>query len=157
KNYGPPVWNEERKKWELKVSTIHGPATLKDWNTHLYPTSQYILSVIPLLENGTCCFACIDYDKYELDYIKICHDIAASKFPLLPAVSKSCGLHLFVFFKEPVKAELVIPALHYWAARLRLGKRDYEVFPTSAGEDKFTRAISMPYGNTFDVLPEQST
>src|SRR5262245_26663212 len=51
---------------------------------------------------------------------------------------------------------VMIPALHYWAARLRLEKRDYEVFPTSAGEDKFTRAISMPYGNTFDVLPEQS-
>ena len=55
-----------------------------------------------------------------------------------------------------MKAELVIPALHYMAARLGFEKKDYEVFPTSAGEDKFTRAISMPYGNTFDVLPEQS-
>src|SRR5215471_4900564 len=154
KSYGPPVWNGEKKKWQLKVTTDDGPATLAHWSQHLYRSS--ILSVIPLLSDGTCWFACIDYDKYELDYIKICHDIAASKFPLLPVVSKSCGLHLFVFFKEPVKAELVIPALHYWAARLGFEKKDYEVFPTSAGEDKFTRAISMPYGNTFDVLPEQS-
>jgi hypothetical protein len=70
KNYGLPVWNEEKKKWELKVSTIPEPVTLKDWNTHLYPSSQYILSVIPLLENGTCWFACIDYDRYEIDYEK---------------------------------------------------------------------------------------
>src|ERR1700757_2593878 len=48
KGYGPPAWNEEKQKWELKVTTIHKPVTLKDWNTRLYPTSQYILSVIPL-------------------------------------------------------------------------------------------------------------
>jgi len=154
KNFGPPVWDEEKQKWKLKTTTDDGPATLTHWSQHLY--RSYILSVIPLLSDGTCWFACIDYDKYELDYIKICHDIAASKFPLLPVISKSGGLHLFVFFKEPVKAELVIPALHYMAARLGFEKKDYEVFPTSAGEDKFSRAISMPYGNMFDVLPEQS-
>src|SRR6516165_531555 len=33
KNYGPPAWNEEKKKWELKVTTIHEPVTLRDWNT----------------------------------------------------------------------------------------------------------------------------
>src|SRR6516225_11404109 len=128
-----------KQKWKLKTTTDDGLATLTHWSQHLY--RSYILSVIPLLSDGTCWFACIDYDKYELDYIKICHDIAALKFPLLPVVSKSAGLHLFVFFKEPVKAELVIPALHYWAARLGFEKKDYEVFPTSAGEDKFTRAI----------------
>jgi len=155
KNSGPPVWDEEKHKWKLKTTTDDGPATLAHWSQHLY--RSYILSVIPLLSDGTCWFACIDYDKYELDYIKICHDIDRSKFPLLPVISKSGGLHLFVFFKEPVRAELIVPALHYWAARLGFEKKDYEVFPTSTGEDKSTRAISMPYGDRFvDALPEQS-
>jgi len=156
KNYGPPAWNEEKKKWELKVTTIHEPVTLKDWNTHLYPTSQYILSVIPLLEDGTCWFACIDYDVYEIEYHKICSRIKDLKFPLLPIVSKSGGLHLFVFFNEPVKAELVIPVLHSMATRLGFMKGEYEVFPTSSGENKFTRGVSMPYGNTFNVMPRQN-
>jgi len=155
KNFGPPVWDEEKQKWKLKTTTDDGPATLTHWSQHLY--RSYILSVIPLLSDGTCWFACIDYDKYELDYIKICHDTDRSKFPLLPVISKSGGLHLFVFFKEPVRGELIVAALHYWAARLGFEKKDYEVFPTSTGEDKSTRAISMPYGDRFvDALPEQS-
>jgi hypothetical protein len=32
-------------------------------------------------------------------------------------------------------------------------KGEYEVFPTSTGENKFTRGVSMPYGNTFNVMP----
>jgi hypothetical protein len=61
KSYGPPVWNGEKKKWQLKVTTDDGPATLTHWSQHLY--RSYILSVIPLLSDGTCWFACIDYDK----------------------------------------------------------------------------------------------
>jgi hypothetical protein len=156
KSYGPPAWNEGKQKWELKVTTIHEPVTLKGWNTHLYPTSQYILSVIPLLEDGTCWFACIDYDVYEVDYGKICSRIKDLKFPLLPIVSKSGGLHLFICFKAPVRAELLIPVLHSIAARLGFMKGEYEIFPTSTGENKFTRGVSMPYGNTFNVMPGQN-
>jgi hypothetical protein len=73
RNYGPPVWNEKKQKWELRGETVNEPATLKDWDTHLYPTSEFILSIIPLLDDGTCWFACIDLDKYSgVDFIKIC-------------------------------------------------------------------------------------
>jgi hypothetical protein len=149
KNHGPPV--HEKGKWKLRSETINRPATLEHWSHHLY--YSYILSIIPLLEDGTCWFACIDLDQYELDYRKIYDLIQDYKFPLLPVVSKNAGLHLFVFFKEPVSADLVRPVLHHMA--IRLGFKKYEVFPTSAGEDKFTRAISMPYGNTWDQLAHQ--
>jgi hypothetical protein len=158
RNYCPAVFDGEKQKWRLTSKTIDEPVTLKDWNTHLYPTSDFIdfiLSIIPLLDDGTCWFACIDCDKYELDYHKICQRIYELKLPLLAVVSKSGGLHLFIFFKEPVRAERIIPVLHSMAARIGFNKGEYEVFPTSVGENKLTRGISMPYGSTFNVLPDQ--
>ena len=158
KNFGPPVKNEVKNKWELDVKTLDGPATVAHWREHLNGSSKYILSTIPLLDNGTCWFACIDADEYDLDYIEICHRITREKFPLLPMVSKSAGLHLCIFFKEPANAELVISSLKYMAARLGLKK--FEIFPTSAKVDaeqgKNTRAVSMPYGPTWDLLAPQN-
>ena len=152
RNTGPPVLDTEKKKWSLKSTTHEGPATLEHWQEHL--DQKNILSVIPLLDNGTCWFACIDVDEYDLSHLEICDHIKTQKFPLLPFVSKSGGLHLFAFFKEPVPAELVIPALRSMATRLGLNK--YKIFPTSVGENKLTRAVAMPYGARWDVLPDQA-
>ena len=153
--FGPPKTGngkDDLNKWKLHSLTVDGPASLDHWNQHL--NGDYILSVIPLLDNGTCWFACLDADEYDnLDYIEICERINRLKLPLLPVVSKSTGLHIFIFFKEPVPAELVRPALRTWATQLKLNK--FEIFPSSTGEDKFTRAIAMPYGPTWDALPEQ--
>jgi hypothetical protein len=136
---------------ELNATTSGGPATFELWKQHL--NGEFILSTIPLLDDGKCLFACIDIDEYNLDYGAICKRIDNLKLPLIPCVSKSAGLHLFVLFKEPVPAELVIPALRLWATQL--GLKGFEVFPTSAGADKLTRAVAMPYGPTWDALPEQ--
>jgi hypothetical protein len=157
KSFGPPVKGKSKTgedKWKLDVKTHDGPATLALWQAHL--SGEFILSIIPLLDNGTCWFAVIDADEYELDYITICHRIRDLKFPLLPFVSKSGGLHLFVVFKEPAEAATVILALKYMAQRL--GLKDYEVFPSSPTIEASgnTRAVAMPYGAQWDVLPEQS-
>jgi hypothetical protein len=157
KCFGPPVKSKSKKgedKWKLDVKTHDGPATLALWQAHL--SGEFILSIIPLLDDGKCWFAVLDADEYDLDYIEICHRIADNKFPLRPFVSKSCGLHLFVVFKEPVEAARVIPALRYMAQRL--GLKDFEIFPSSAEVEAGgnTRAVAMPYGAQWDVLPEQS-
>jgi AAA domain len=161
KSFGPPVKGKNKNgedKWKLKVVTNDGPASLALWLQHL--DHKFILSIIPRLDNGMCWFACIDADEYNLDYHAICERISDLKFPLLPVVSKSSGLHLFIFFKEPVPAEQVIPALRFMAMRLRL--KDYDVFPSSAEVDGGgnTRAVSMPYGAQWNDgngngLPEQ--
>jgi hypothetical protein len=155
KNFGPPVFNNEKNKWELTVKTHEGPATVALWGQHLNlrDTNKFILSVIPLLDNGTCWFACIDADEYDINKVDICQRIKNLNLPLLPVVSKSSGLHLFVFFKEPIRAELIIPALRIWTSRLGLKK--FEIFPTSSGEDHLSRAVSMPYGATWDQFPDQ--
>jgi hypothetical protein len=152
KNFGPPTHDTKKQKWCLDVKTHSGPATLSHWQDHF--SQKYILSVIPLLDDGTCRFACIDVDDYSIDHIQIY--ARASKLPLHLARSKSGGLHLFVFFKEPVPADKVIPALRVWAGMLGLTK--YEVFPSSAQADAEhnTRAISMPYGATWNELYEQA-
>ena len=153
KNFGPPVLDTENRKWSLTVRTHDGPANLDLWQRHL--DHEYNLSIVPLLDDGTCWFACIDVDDYDINIIDICQRIATLKLPLLPCLSKSSGLHLFVFFKEPVSAKLVIPALRHWAVRLNLAK--FEIFPTNDGTTgEFSRAIAMPYGPTWDVLPEQA-
>src|SRR5262245_11618750 len=36
KNFGPPVWHEEKHKWKLQTTTDDGPATLAHWSQHLY-------------------------------------------------------------------------------------------------------------------------
>ena len=158
-NTGPPFrplktgnGKEDPNKWKLNSLTVEGPATVEHWGRHL--NGDYILSIIPLLDNGTCWFGCIDYDDYVIDLINICQRIASLKLPLLPCRSKSGGLHIFVFFKEPISAKLIIPALRYWAGRLGLPK--FEIFPTNDGTtDSLSRAIAMPYGPTWDVLTPQ--
>lgn len=152
KGSGPAVWDKEKNKWSLSVTTYEGPATVDHWQQHL--DQKYILSIIPLLDDGKCLFACLDVDDYEISYIDICDCIARLKLPLLPCVSKSTGLHVFVFLKEPIPAKLLRPALQIWASLLGLKK--FEIFPTNDGTSgDFSRAIAMPYGATWTVLPEQ--
>jgi hypothetical protein len=156
RGFGPPTRDEQKHKWKLDYSTYDKPVTLAHWRDHLNgSTSKYILTIIPLLNDGTCYFAGIDVDEYELDYHQICRSIETHKFPLLAFVSKSGGLHLFVFFKEPTPATIIVPCLHYMAKQLGLKK--YEIFPSSptTKPGEYTKAINMPYGNTWDLLPEQ--
>jgi hypothetical protein len=154
KNYGPPVWDKDKNKWVLNVTTHDGSATPKLWRQHL--DNSFILSTIPLLDDGTCWFACIDVDEYDINTVEICVRIYDWKLPLIPVRSKSGGLHLFIFFKEPISAERVIPALYYLAQKLGLKK--YEIFPTRAKVEpgEFSRGISMPYGPTWDKVSSQN-
>jgi hypothetical protein len=149
KNFGPAVRDNAKFKWILDVKTHEGPATPALWRQHL--DGSYILSTIPLLDDNTCWFGCIDGDDYETNLVELCGRIDDWKLPLIPVRSKSGGPHLLMFCKEPISAERVIPVLHYLAKKLGLKK--YEIFPSSAKVDaeygENTRAISMPYGPTF--------
>ena len=150
---GLPVFDKAKNKWSLTVTTKDEPATVDHWQQHL--DHRYILSIIPLLDNGACWFGCIDVDEYDTSYVDVCDRIDRLKLPLLPCVSKSTGLHIFAFFQKPVPAELVRPALRTWATQLRL--KEFEIFPTNDGTSgEFSRAIAMPYGATWNVLPEQN-
>jgi hypothetical protein len=108
-----------------------GPPTAQEWEWHLYGTSG--IGVAPIRQDGTVYFGCIDLDTHgvnaaDFDLINLLRQIERKKLPLLPVYSKSGGLHLFVFFKEPVEAELVRRVLASWAKAL-LFPDDVEIFP----------------------------
>ena len=89
KSSGLPVFDNAKNKWTLTSTTHDGPATVDHWQQHL--DHKFILSIIPLLDNGTCWFACIDADEYEIDYVEICERIDRLKLPLIAVVSKSAA------------------------------------------------------------------
>jgi hypothetical protein len=156
RGYGPPVilpmLYYEEKRW-LDFRTYNEPVTLDHWVQHLDPASPYTLSIIPLLDDGTCWWACIDVDYFECDLYDFCQRIEKLKFPLVTCTSKGAGWHLFVFFKEPVRAELVIPVLRFMA--LRQGFVKYRLFPSGTGPEELMRGVAMPYGPVWKALAEQ--
>lgn len=112
-------------KQEIKKSaaTVREPVTRELWQKHL--DGERPLGVIPITEENTCNWGCIDVDVYDLDFqlvIKKLRDL-----PLVPCKTKSGGLHAFLFVSEPVPAEEMRSTLQTLAASLGWG--ECEIFP----------------------------
>jgi hypothetical protein len=98
---------------------------------------------------------------YDFDAVEIAARIGhhRKKLPLIAVYSKNGGLHLFVFFKEPISATTARKILSTWARAL--GFRDVEIFPkqdavsmTGAGSN-----LWMPYYGCCSLnaeLPKQA-
>ena len=85
------------------------------------------VGIVPVNEEAKCYWGCIDIDKYDLNYEDVLRRIAKKQFPLVTTVSKSGGLHLWLFMKAPAAAFLVINYLKN--VKADLGMADVEVFP----------------------------
>ncbi len=107
------------------------------------------LVVIPIRDDGTCCFGTIDIDLKDypnLDIIAVSKEVWKRKLPLVPCRSKSGALHLILPCKEDTSAELVQEKLMDWAAAL--GFPDAEIFPKQtrlAGPRDWGSSINLPY------------
>lgn len=114
-------------KWQIKkvARTKREPITLELWSKHL--EGKYPLGVVPIRKDSTCVWGSIDIDQYDIDLLEVIRKIDALKLPLVPCRSKSGGLHLFLFLKDPLPAELVQGALRDIAASL--GFAGSEIFP----------------------------
>ena len=147
--HGAPTQDRGKKKWEIKRSarTVEGPATAEAWARHLSADSP--LGIPPLLDDGTCLWGSIDVDSYEDNGELVA---AATDAGLVPARSKSGGLHLFLFLAEPMAAAEVQAILA--ALRDQLGlPESTEIFPkqTSASNGSHANWLCMPYlGTTFE-------
>jgi len=62
------------------------------------------LGSIPIRDDSTCSWGCIDIDTYPLDYTKVISNIRKNNLPFVPCRSKSGGAHLFLFTEEPIAA-----------------------------------------------------
>jgi hypothetical protein len=79
------------------------------------------LGIIPIRDDSTCSWGCIDVDTYPLEHNKIVEKIRRLELPLIVCRSKSGGAHLFLFTEEPVTAEDLRNKLTQLAAVLGYG------------------------------------
>lgn len=158
--HGEPEFDPGKTKWHIKrtARTLREPVTLELWESHLKGKTP--LGVIPIRENGTCSWGSIDVDRYDINLLDIIQRVESNKFPLVPCRSKSGGLHLFLFLKEPQQAATVLPVLKACAATL--GLAGCEVFPVQTHilleRGDLGNWMVMPYfgGNYSGKLKDQS-
>lgn len=142
--HGKEERSDAKDKVEIKKSarTIHEQVTDKLWQDHI--DGEKAVGIVPINENSECNFAAIDIDDYTVDHLALVRAIE----PIVPAVvcrSKSGGAHVFVFFQQPLPAELVVRRLRQIAAKL--GYPSVEIFPkqTHLTEEGDGNWINMPY------------
>ena len=97
----------------IKKSTV----TDSLWSDHV-EGKEPSLGIIPIRDDSTCSWGCIDVDTYPLDHKKIIKNIQKLNLPLIVCRSKSGGAHLFLFTKEWITASLMRNTLMLWAGEL---------------------------------------
>ena len=137
-------------KWSIKKTarTIKSPPTPALWEQHV--AGERPLGVIPIRDDDLCSWGSIDIDEYDANLLAIVERVEAAKLPLVPCVSKSGGLHLFLFLPEAEQAAAVQAALQQ--AATALGMAECEIFPKQTKLDLSAVGnwMVMPYfGDTF--------
>ena len=124
-------------KKQAKYLTVHEPVSPAIWEDHL--NGKYRIGLRPEMDDE-CVWACIDLDPNDYKnysqkkYIDI---IKKYDLPFIPVVSKSGGLHMFIWFKEPAKIDKVKLKLQEFNEQYFLAN---EIFPCN-------KTINMPYFN----------
>ena len=96
---------QNKQKIEGSVSLIRSPTTVNHWDSHL--NGEYGLGIVPIRDDGTVRFGCIDVDDYNVDHQHLENEILHLKLPLIVCRSKSGGAHLYLFLSEDIDAEVV--------------------------------------------------
>lgn len=104
----------------------HGEPTVDLWEEHL-GGKEPSLGIIPITDDNTCRWGCIDIDDFTIDLKAVNAKLQEREFPLILCRSKSGGAHLFLFTKEYITAALMRVRLTEMAASL--GYASHEVFP----------------------------
>jgi len=150
-----------KKKFKHEWSQIK--ITDKDYEDHLKGIKS--IGIQPCTDEGTARFGAIDVDKYPIDkefYLKI---IQEKELPLIPVLSKSGGLHLYVFTTEFVKAIEIRQFLEQMLYVFKLSIQT-EIFPKQTNlkgsDEKGNKTngnfINLPYnGNARRALSPDGT
>lgn len=146
--YRPPEPGDHVGKVEIKTSarTVREPVTEGHWALHL--NGEQPLGIIPIREDDTCSWGCIDVDSYDVVHADLVRRVDDLGVKMWVGKSKSGGAHIFLFLASPVPAVLVQRYLRQVAARLGLAQS--EIFPKQVkipGRDKgdLGNWIIMPY------------
>ena len=130
------------------------PLAVNDYKDHLL--GKISIGVQPCRLNKTAQFGCIDVDPPDYGNFKIEKYLSLFeqfKLPLVPILSKSGGLHCYIFLKEAIPAIDLIDALKAFLLPLGL-KPTTEIFPKQKelkedekGDIKPGNFINLPYYN----------
>ncbi len=96
------------------------------WENHLQGEGP-ALGIIPIREDNTCRWGCIDIDSYNFNHSGLIQSIRNLNLPLIVCRSKSGGAHVFLFAKEFISAALMQSTLKKIAKVL--GYEGSEIFP----------------------------
>ena len=134
------------------------PLTIADYKDHLL--GKISIGIQPCRLNKTAQFGCIDIDPPNYGEFKIEKYLGLFqqfKLPLVPILSKSGGLHCYLFLKEPIPAIDLIDGLKAFLLPLGL-KPTTEIFPKQKelkedekGDIKPGNFINLPYYNNGDT------
>jgi hypothetical protein len=127
--------------------TISAPVTADLWKKHLEGEKR--IGIVPIKDDGTVLFSALDIDVYGKEdehpvFIKKMKELGV---PLVPCRSKSGALHLYLFLKQPLPADIVVSWMR--EISILLGYGECEIFPkqvallTSRGD--VGNWINMPY------------
>ena len=127
--------------------TVRELLTLEHYKKHL--NGEVGLGVVPLNQNNKIKFLAIDIDNYNKEYIqKMIVKVYYNRLPFLPFLSKSGGLHLYMFFKDFIEYAKIKDRILEFLPVLGL-KNNIEIFPKqrTIKEDQVGNWINLPYFN----------
>ena len=143
----------ENGKQQGKAFIVRKPVTDELWENHLTGKGP-ALGIIPITENNTCRWGCIDIDEYNFNHTSLIKSIRSNNFPLIVCRSKSGGAHVFLFTKENIPASLMQSKLKQFAKVL--GYEGSEIFPkqTEILVDRGDTGnfLNLPYHNEMKGL-----
>jgi len=137
-------------------SWAHREITEQDYLDHL--NGKQSIGIQPCDDQGMAQFGAIDIDDKQHSYTnfpykKYIDIIAKNNLPLIPVRSKSGGMHLYLFLKEPIRAVAIRNFLEGLLFTLKL-PTNIEIYPkqTELGQDaegKYIHGqfINLPYYN----------
>jgi hypothetical protein len=118
--------SENGSKQQGKAFIVRKNVSDDLWENHLQGKGP-ALGIIPIREDNSCRWGCIDIDSYNLDHSGLIQSIRHLNFPLIVCRSKSGGAHVFLFTKEFISAALMQNTLKKISKVL--GYEGSEIFP----------------------------
>lgn len=121
------------------------PVTDQDWRAHF--GGEYQIGMPPIRSDNHVRWGAIDVDLYGLDYNETQAKIEELKLPLVICLSKSGGMHIFLFLQDWIPASEMIEIMDSVAGQLGFGA--CEIFPKQSrimeGESDFGNFLNLPY------------
>lgn len=145
-------WDPNKAKGK---DSITEKAEYGEDNARAHLLGKMGLGIVPIRDDGTCFWGAIDIDNHgsdkDTDIRAVERRVAELELPLVTCRSKSGGVHLYIFFSEPVRADMVRSVLQRWAKQLEVDGVDC-IYPKQArlavngdGERQLGNWINLPY------------